>query len=89
MSEARTYAVYFHPAAIEALGQPFKPFLSEGGDGPHVLCKDIDMAGAFCEMTVITQSDRGHPVEHEVMVPVSMVRLVMSISAAEHDFGFG
>jgi hypothetical protein len=89
MSEARTYAVYFHASAIEALGEPFKPFLSDGADGPHVLCKDIDTAGAFCEMTVITQSDKGRPVEHEVMVPSSMVRLVISISAAEHDFGFG
>jgi hypothetical protein len=89
MSEQRTYAVYFHPSAIEALGEPFKPFLSDGADGPHVLCKEIDTAGAFCEMTVITQSDKGRPVEHEVMVPSSMVRLVISISAAEHDFGFG
>ena len=89
MAEQRTYAVYFHANAIEVLGEPFKPFLVESADGPHVLCKEIDTAGSFCEMTVVHTNEKGKPMECEVMVPSAMVRLVVATNGAEVDFGFG
>lgn len=89
MAEQRTYAVYFHPNAIDVLGAAFKPFLIEGTEGAHVLCKEIDTAGSFCEMTVVRTNDKGQPVDCEVMVPAAMVRLVVATSGAEVDFGFG
>ena len=89
MADQRTYAVYFHASAIEVLGEPFKPFLVESPDGPHVMCKEIDTAGSFCEMTVVHTNEKGKPVECEVMVPSAMVRLVVATNGAEVDFGFG
>jgi hypothetical protein len=90
MTEQRTYTVYFHANAIEVLGEAFKPFLLEGVEGPRVLCKEIDTAGSFCEMTVVHANDKGVPVECEVMVPSAMIRLVVGTSSgAEVDFGFG
>lgn len=89
MTEQRTYAVYFHVNAVEVLGEPFKPFLIEGADGPHVICKEIDTAGSFCEMTVVHSNEHGKPVECEVMVPSAMVKLVVATNGAEVDFGFG
>jgi len=89
MAEHRNYAVYFHASAIEVLGEAFKPFLVEGPEGAHVMCKDIDTAGSFCEMTVVHTNEKGKPVECEVMVPAGMVRLVLATSGAETDFGFG
>ena len=89
MADQRTYAVYFHANAIEVLGEAFKPFLVEGADGAHVMCKEIDTAGSFCEMTVVHTNEKGKPVECEVMVPSAMVRLVVANTGAEVDFGFG
>ncbi len=89
MSDQRTYAVYFHANAIEVLGEPFKPFLMEGADSPHVICKEIDTAGSFCEMTVVHHDEHNKPVECEVMVPSSMVKLVVATTSVQVDFGFG
>ena len=89
MADQRTYAVYFHANALEVLGEPFKPFLVDSPDGPHVMCKEIDTAGSFCEMTVVHTNEKGKPMECEVMVPSAMVRLVVATNGAEVDFGFG
>jgi hypothetical protein len=89
MPEQRTYAVYFHPQAIEVLGEAIKPYLSESAEGKHVLCHEIDTSGAFCEMTLVKPNEKGKPVEYEVMIPSAMIRLVISITGAETDFGFG
>ena len=89
MAEQRNYAVYFHANAIEVLGEAFKPFLVEGADGAHVLCREIDTAGSFCEMTVVHTNEKGQAVKCEVMVPAAMVRLVVATSGAQVDFGFG
>lgn len=89
MPEQRTYAVYFHPQAIEVLGEAIKPYLTESAEGRHVLCHEIDTSGPFCEMTLVKSDEKGKPVECEVMIPSAMIRLVISITGAETDFGFG
>ena len=89
MSEQRTYAVYFHPQALEVLGEAIKPYLTESAEGAHVLCHEIDTSGSFCEMTLVHANEKGQPVESEVMIPSGMVRLVISVSSAATDFGFG
>lgn len=33
--------------------------------------------------------EKGKPVECEAMIPSAMIRLVISITGAETDFGFG
>ena len=89
MSEQHTYAVYFHPQALEALGDAIKPYLSDSTAGQFVLCKEIDTGGAFCSLTLASpvQADKARDVE--LMIPTSMVRLVVSVSGNEVDFGFG
>ena len=89
MPEQRTYAVYFHPQAIDVLGEAIKPYLTESAEGKHVLCHEIDTSGPFCEMTLVKADEKGKPVECEVMIPSAMIRLVISITGAETDFGFG
>jgi hypothetical protein len=89
MPEQRTYAVYFHPQAIEVLGEAIKPYLTESAEGQHVLCREIDTSGSFCEMTLVKADEKGKAVECEVMIPSAMIRLVISITGAEIDFGFG
>lgn len=89
MPEQRTYAVYFHPQAIEVLGEAIKPYLTESAEGKHVLCHEIDTSGPFCEMTLVKADEKGKPVECEVMIPSAMIRLVISITGSETDFGFG
>ena len=33
MTEMHTYAVYFHPQALEVLGEPIAPYLTDGPGG--------------------------------------------------------
>ena len=89
MAELHTYAVYFHPQALDALGEAIKPYLTEGPEGQHVLCKDIDTGGAFCELTLTGAPTTGKSPDVEIMIPVGMIRLVISVSGNEIDFGFG
>ncbi|MEO8160483.1 MAG: hypothetical protein ABI588_03615, partial [Arenimonas sp.] len=84
-----TYAVYFHPTALEALGDVVKPFLTEGPSGTYILCNEIDTGGSFCEMKVGGTDAEGKPRDVELMVPNSMIRLVISTTHAEFEFGFG
>jgi hypothetical protein len=88
MSEQTQYAVYFHPNALEALGDAITPYLTQGTNGPHIVCTDIDTAGALCEMTVAGKNPEGHRIETEVMVPVAMIRLVVSLGNDDGVFGF-
>ncbi len=87
MNESEGYAVYFFPQALEALGEAIKPYLREGPGGEHVLCHEIDTAGALLEMTIQAQSNDGRTVALELMVPQSMVRMVVS-AHSEAGFGF-
>ena len=81
------YAVFFFPQALEALGDAIKPYLVEGQGGLHVLCREIDTAGALIEMTLDGQSADGKPMQIELMVPQSMVRMVVS-ARGDGLFGF-
>ena len=67
MPEQRNYAVYFHPQAIDGMGEAIKPYLTESAEGKHVLCHEIDTSGPFCEMTLVKADEKGKPVECEVM----------------------
>ncbi|MET0813922.1 MAG: hypothetical protein ABWX88_01900 [Pseudoxanthomonas sp.] len=82
------YAVFFFPQALEALGEAIKPYLVEGPAGAHVLCKEIDTAGALIEMTLEVRSPDGRASQIELMVPGSMVRMIVS-AHSDGSFGFG
>ena len=87
MTDAANYAVFLYPQAIEALGPPIKPYLQESANGQHIVCMEIDASGPFFEMTLLGQGAKGQPLQLEIMVPASMVRLVMSMHG-EHEIGF-
>ena len=88
MAELHTYCVYFHPQALDVLGESIAPYLSEGPAGKFVLCKEIDTGGSFCEMQLASTDAEGKPVEVELMVPTGMIRLVVSTTGSDIDFGF-
>ena len=87
MNEAHGYFVFFHPQALEALGDPIKPYLLGEGDNRHVLCREVDTAGSLIEMTVAGQTQDGRTVQIELMVPGAMVRMIVSAHGDE-EFGF-
>ena len=88
MNDANGYAVFFFPQALEALGEAIKPYLRGGPTGDHVVCNEIDTAGALVEMTMRGTTEQGQPVALELMVPTSMVRMIVS-SQSDGAFGFG
>lgn len=88
MPDRSTYAVFLHPQAIEALGPAIQPYLTDSPVGPHLSCAEIDSGGSLFEMTLIGRDAEGKTVEVELMVPVAMVKLVVSIRR-EDEFGFG
>ena len=49
----------------------------EGGE-PHILCREIDTAGALIEMTLEGLAPDGKTVQIEVMIPGSMVKMIVS-----------
>ena len=87
MADAPNYAVFLYPQALEALGEPIKPYIREAPMGAHIVCTEIDASGPFFGMTMTGQGAQGQPLELEIMVPSSMVRLVMSMHG-EHEIGF-
>ena len=87
MPDLTLFAVFFHTAALEALGEPIKPYLSDGPYGPHVVCREIDSGGAFFEMTIEGRDGNGREIELELMVPSAMVRMVVS-THSDGLFGF-
>ena len=88
MNEVEGYAVFFFPQALEALGEAIKPYLHEGPMGPHVLCNEVDTAGALIEMTIQAQTTDGRATTLELMVPTSMVKMIVS-ARSDSAFGFG
>ena len=88
MNGSEGYAVFFFPPALEALGEAIKPYLTEGPAGAHVLCKEIDTAGALIELTLEAHTADGKPAQIELMVPASMVRMIVS-ARSDDGFGFG
>ncbi|MBA3486418.1 MAG: hypothetical protein H0T88_04375 [Lysobacter sp.] len=87
MGDINGYAVYFFPPALEALGEAIKPYLVEGPNGAHVLCREIDTGGSLIEMTLNGRGS-GEPVQVELMVPTNMVRMIVS-ARSDESFGFG
>jgi hypothetical protein len=88
MSEETQYAIYLHANALEALGEPIKPYLTQGPNGPHIVCTELDTGGALAEMCVQVNNAEGKPVVTEVMIPVGMIRMVVSIGGFDDRFGF-
>jgi hypothetical protein len=87
MDDAQSYAVLLFPQALEALGDAIKPYLATGPLGPHVVCAEIDVSGAYCQMTLQGKNADGQAVELDMMVPHAMVKLIMSLRD-DHPFGF-
>ncbi len=87
MTDIATHAVFIHTGALETLGAAIKPYLTDGPQGMHLLCKEIDSGGAFFEMVLDSHAADGALVEVELMIPAAMVRLVIS-AHSEDAFGF-
>ena len=87
MNDASGYIVFLFPQALEVLGEPIKPYLLGTPGNEHVLCREVDTGGALVEMTLSGQTQDGKPVQIELMVPTSMVRMIVSAHGDEH-FGF-
>jgi hypothetical protein len=88
MSDEQKYAVYFHANALEALGDVVNPFLTQGPNGPYICCTDLDTGGALVEMTVEGRTADGKSVETELMVPLGMIKMVVSVGGDVGVFGF-
>ena len=87
MSDTTSYAVFLFPQALEALGEPIKPYLLDGPGGPHIVCAEVDTSGPFFTMVLVGKDAQGMPSELEIMLPHGMVRLVMSVHS-DHGIGF-
>ena len=87
MTDITSYAVFLHEGALAALGEAIKPYLVDGPQGTHLLCKEIDSGGAFFEMALDSHDAAGAAIEVELMIPAAMIRLVIS-THSEGAFGF-
>ncbi|GAB6195690.1 hypothetical protein [Lysobacter xanthus] len=81
------YAVFLYDQALEALGEPIKPYVQQGTQGAYVPCHEVDTGGAFVELTVRGRTDGGAPAEIELMIPQQMVRMIVS-THSDAAFGF-
>jgi hypothetical protein len=88
MSESQVYAVFLFPQALEALGEAIKPYLTDGPQGPHIVCAEIDTGGAFCELTLRGKNSEEKDIELELMIPNNMIRLIVSLHGEDGSFGF-
>ncbi len=87
MATLPNYAVFLFPQALESLGEPIKPYLRDAAGGLHIVCAEIDSSGPLFGMTLLGKGPQGESLELEIMLPVSMVKLVMSMHG-EHEIGF-
>jgi hypothetical protein len=87
MTEPTNYAVFLFPQALEALGEPIKPYLRDAPGGAHIVCAEIDASGPLFGMTLAGKGPNAEPLSLDIMVPSSMVKLVMSMHG-EHEIGF-
>ena len=62
--------------------------LPNSPEGKHLRCKEIDSAGGFFECELAGSGPDGKPLDVDMLVPSSMIRLVVSVSGNEIDFGF-
>ena len=88
MTDRSAFAVFLHQQAIDALGLAIKPYLADSPAGAHLQCVEVDSGGALFEMTLVGKNAEGKTVEVELMVPIGMVKLVVSVRH-EGEFGFG
>ena len=85
------YIVYFFPPAIEALGAPALPLMQKGeGEGAEhfFVCKEVDTAGALVELTIEGKDAKGQVTDIELMIPMNMVRMIVSAHGDGAGFGF-
>ena len=87
MTETARYAVYLFPNALESFGDAVKPYLTDGPFGEHVRCTRVDTGGALFQMFISALDSTGAAIEYEIMIPIGMVRLVLS-THDDPDFGF-
>jgi hypothetical protein len=87
MTDPINYAVFLFPQAMEALGDAIKPYLHDGAGGAHIVCSEVDASGPLFGMTLVGAGPNKERLELEIMLPVSMIKLVMSMHG-EHDIGF-
>ena len=87
MTDPINYAVFLFPQALEALGDAIKPYLRDGAGGAHIVCSEVDASGPLFGMTLIGAGPNKERLELDIMLPVSMVKLVMSMRG-EHEIGF-
>ncbi|WP_147652777.1 hypothetical protein [Vulcaniibacterium gelatinicum] len=87
MNEARGYAVFFFPQALEVLGEAIRPYLSDGPAGPHLLCAEVDAGGPLAELILEGRTPDGREIALELMVPTNMIRMVVS-ARSDGVFGF-
>lgn len=87
MPEQPGYAVFLHDNALETLGECVAPYLCDGPHGKHLVCREVDTAGSFVEMTLLGCDREGRDVDLEFIVPTGMVKLIVS-ARAEAQFGF-
>ena len=88
MTDRNVYAVFLHPGAMDALGPAIKPYLIESSAGPHLQCVEVDSAGSLFEAVLVGRDDAGRTLEVELMIPIAMIKLVISVRNDE-AFGFG
>lgn len=88
MSDRTVYAVFLHPGAIDALGPAIKPYLIESSAGPHLQAVEVDSAGSLFEAVLVGKDNEGRTLEVELMIPIAMIKLVISVRK-EEEFGFG
>ena len=88
MSEQRIYLVYFHVQSLDVLGDAIKPYLTDAAEGKHLRCNEIDSGGGFFQCQLAGTDPEGKPLDVDLLVPASMIRLVVSASGSEIEFGF-
>lgn len=81
------YAVFLFDNAIEVLGEAVRPFVVGGPGGERICCRSVDTGGAFLEMTVDGTTESGERVEIELIIPIGMVRMIVSTRGTA-SFGF-
>ena len=88
MNEAKGYAVFFRPDALEMLGEAIRPYLRESARGAHIQCEEIDTGGGFVEMLIKRANREGAWTEVQLMVPAGTIRMIVSCQS-DGTFGFG
>lgn len=77
------YSVYLVDKAADALGPIVAPFLKKDDSGDHFIASEVDTGGSFCELTLHGQSAEGTPLNVEIMIPMGMIRLIISDTLQE------